>query len=41
MKQIKFKAFSEKLGMSDPMELRDLISRKTNFFKYDVYLQYL
>ena len=37
----KFKAYSETLGMSEPMTLKELISEQTDFDEYDRYLQFL
>ena len=41
MQQIKYKAFSKKLGMSKELDFKTLISQMTNFSEYDTYLQYL
>lgn len=41
MQQIKYKAFSKKLGMSEALDFKTLISQLTDFSEYDTYLQYL
>lgn len=37
----KFKAYSEQLGMSEALTLRELVTRQTDFGEFDEYLQYL
>jgi len=41
MQEIKYKAFSKKLGMSESLSFKTLISEITDFSEYDTYLQYL
>lgn len=36
-----FKAYSEKLGMSEIISFEELITNKTDFDEFDIYLQYL
>lgn len=41
MQQIKYKAFSKELGISEALDFKTLISKLTDFPQYDTYLQYL
>lgn len=41
MQQIKYKAFSKELGMTEALNFKTLISQLTDFSNYDTYLQYL
>lgn len=40
MRTLKFRAYSKKLGMSEPTDFKTLVSTATDFNEFDVYMQF-